>query len=108
MGANPARGKLAWHTVASCSWMSSPSSAHQTLEVLRQPLEDRVVTISRAQGSITFPANFMLVAAMNPCPCGNYGDPVKACVCSESTVSRYQRRISGPLLDRIDIFVDRI
>ncbi len=83
-----------------------PEFGHQTLEVLRQPLEDRVVTISRAQGSITFPANFMLVAAMNPCPCGNYGDPVKACVCSESTVSRYQRRISGPLLDRIDIFVE--
>ena len=83
-----------------------PEFGHQTLEVLRQPLEDRVVTISRAQGSITFPANFMLVAAMNPCPCGNYCDPVKACVCSESTVSRYQRRISGPLFDRIDIFVE--
>jgi magnesium chelatase family protein len=74
--------------------------------VLRQPLEDHQVTISRALGSVTFPANFMLVAAMNPCPCGNYGDPVKACTCSESTVSRYQRRISGPLLDRIDIFVE--
>jgi magnesium chelatase family protein len=83
-----------------------PEFGQQTLEVLRQPLEDHVVTISRAQGSVTFPANFMLVAAMNPCPCGNYGDPVKACVCSESTVSRYQRRISGPLLDRIDIFVE--
>ena len=83
-----------------------PEFGQQTLEVLRQPLEDRVVTISRANGSVTFPANFMLVAAMNPCPCGNYGDPVKACICSESTVSRYQRRISGPLLDRIDIFVE--
>ena len=57
------------------------------------------------QGSITFPANFMMVAAMNPCPCGYYGDPVKECTCSMSTISRYQRRISGPLLDRIDIFV---
>jgi magnesium chelatase family protein len=83
-----------------------PEFGQQTLEVLRQPLEDHLVTISRAHGSVTFPANFMLVAAMNPCPCGNYGDPVKACVCSESTVSRYQRRISGPLLDRIDIFVE--
>ncbi len=78
----------------------------QTLEALRQPLEDHMVTISRAHGSVTFPANFMLVAAMNPCPCGNYGDPIKACICSESNVSRYQRRISGPLLDRIDLFVE--
>ena len=83
-----------------------PEFGQQTLEVLRQPLEDHVVTISRAQGSVTFPANFMLIAAMNPCPCGNFGDPIKACVCSESTVSRYQRRISGPLMDRIDIFVE--
>jgi magnesium chelatase family protein len=83
-----------------------PEFGQQTLEVLRQPLEDHVVTISRAHGSVTFPANFMLVAAMNPCPCGNYGDPIKACSCSESTVARYQRRISGPLLDRIDLFVE--
>jgi magnesium chelatase family protein len=83
-----------------------PEFGQQTLEVLRQPLEDHVVTISRAHGSVTFPANFMLVAAMNPCPCGNYGDPVKVCSCSESAVSRYQRRISGPLLDRIDLFVE--
>jgi magnesium chelatase family protein len=83
-----------------------PEFGQQTLEVLRQPLEDHLVTISRAQGSVTFPANFMLIAAMNPCPCGNYGDPVKACACSDSTVSRYQRRISGPLMDRIDIFVE--
>src|SRR6195256_244056 len=82
-----------------------PEFGQQTLEVLRQPLEDHVVTISRAQGSVTFPANFMLVAAMNPCPCGNYGDPLKPCVCSESTVARYQHRLSGPLLDRIDIFI---
>lgn len=81
-----------------------PEFGHTVLEVLRQPIEDKVVTISRAQGSITFPANFMMVAAMNPCPCGYYGDPVKECTCSFSTISRYQRRISGPLLDRIDIF----
>ena len=83
-----------------------PEFSQQVLEVLRQPVEDRVVTIARAHSTVTFPANFMLVAAMNPCPCGFYGDPTKECSCSEATVSRYQKRISGPLLDRIDIFVD--
>ncbi|MBI4199679.1 MAG: YifB family Mg chelatase-like AAA ATPase [Chloroflexi bacterium] len=83
-----------------------PEFGHSVLEVLRQPMEDKVVTISRAQGSLTFPANFMLVAAMNPCPCGYYGDPQKACTCTPSMVTRYQKRISGPLLDRIDIFVE--
>ncbi len=83
-----------------------PEFGHAVLEALRQPLEDKVVTISRAQGSATFPTNFMLVAAMNPCPCGYYGDPVRECTCSPSLVSRYQRRVSGPLLDRIDIFVE--
>ena len=83
-----------------------PEFGQTVLEVLRQPMEDRTVTISRAHGTTTFPSNFMLVAAMNPCPCGFYGDPTKECTCSESTVSRYQKRISGPLLDRIDIFVE--
>ena len=83
-----------------------PEFGQTDLEVLRQPLEDKMVTISRAQGSVTFPANFMLVGAMNPCPCGYYGDPVKPCTCSPVVVSRYQKRISGPLLDRIDIFVE--
>ena len=82
-----------------------PEFGHAVLEVLRQPLEDNTVTISRAQGSVTFPANFMMVAAMNPCPCGYYSDPVKECTCTPSMISRYQKRISGPLLDRIDIFV---
>jgi magnesium chelatase family protein len=80
--------------------------APRVLEVLRQPIEDKVVTISRAQGSLTFPANFQLIGAMNPCPCGYYGDPVKACTCSASTITRYQKRLSGPMLDRIDIHVD--
>lgn len=83
-----------------------PEFGQAVLEVLRQPMEDRVVTISRARGSVTYPANFMLVAAMNPCPCGFYQDPTKECTCGESTVSRYQKRISGPLLDRMDIFVE--
>ncbi len=83
-----------------------PEFGSRTLEVLRQPLEDKVVTISRAQGTLTFPANFQLVAAMNPCPCGYYGDPTRACTCAPGVVTKYQRRISGPLLDRIDIHVE--
>jgi len=83
-----------------------PEFGMRVLEVLRQPLEDKVVTISRARGSHTFPANFMLVAAMNPCPCGYFGDPRRDCSCSSATVTRYQKRISGPLLDRIDIHVE--
>jgi magnesium chelatase family protein len=83
-----------------------PEFGMRVLEVLRQPLEDKVVTISRAQGSLTFPANFQLVGAMNPCPCGYYGDPIKPCTCSNMVVSKYQKRISGPLLDRIDIHVE--
>jgi magnesium chelatase family protein len=82
-----------------------PEFGSRVLEVLRQPIEDKMVTISRAQGSLTFPANCQLIAAMNPCPCGYYGDPVRACTCSNSTVSKYQKRVSGPLLDRIDIHI---
>ena len=82
-----------------------PEFGRNVLEVLRQPLEDKHVTISRARGSLTFPANFQLVAAMNPCPCGYYGDPQKACTCSQGAITTYQKRISGPLLDRIDIHV---
>jgi magnesium chelatase family protein len=83
-----------------------PEFGHSLLEVLRQPLEDKVVTISRAQGRVTFPSSFMLVGAMNPCPCGYYGDPFRKCTCPPSLVSRYQRRISGPFIDRVDIFVE--
>ncbi len=83
-----------------------PEFSMRVLEVMRQPMEDKVVTIARAQGSLTFPANFQLIAAMNPCPCGYYGDPVKACTCSSAMVTKYQKRISGPLLDRIDIHIE--
>jgi len=83
-----------------------PEFGRRVLEVLRQPLEDKHVTISRAQGSLTFPANFQLLGAMNPCPCGFFGDPVKACSCSSVTITRYQKRISGPMLDRIDIHIE--
>ncbi len=83
-----------------------PEFSTYALEVLRQPLEDRVVTISRAAGTLTFPASFTLVAAMNPCPCGHFGDPLKACTCSPGAVQRYRQRISGPLLDRIDLHVE--
>ncbi len=82
-----------------------PEFGPRVLEVMRQPIEDKIVTISRAQGSLTFPAAFMLIAAMNPCPCGYYGDPVKPCSCSSGMVTKYQKRISGPLLDRIDIHI---
>jgi magnesium chelatase family protein len=76
------------------------------LEVLFQPLEDKVVTISRVQGKITYPANFILVASMKPCPCGFINDPVKKCSCSAMAISRYQKKIRGPLLDRIDIHIE--
>jgi len=72
---------------------------------MRQPLEDRNVTISRASGTLTFPANFMLVCAMNPCPCGYYGDSLKECTCSQAKIHQYRQRISGPLLDRIDLHI---
>ena len=83
-----------------------PEFGRNALEVLRQPIEDNVISISRAQGTITYPTNFMLVAARNPCPCGYYRDAAKQCVCSIHEIGRYSRRISGPLLDRMDIFVD--
>ncbi|HZU14756.1 MAG TPA: YifB family Mg chelatase-like AAA ATPase [Chloroflexota bacterium] len=80
--------------------------AHNSLEALRQPLEDGVVTISRAQGSVTFPAKFMLVGAMNPCPCGFASDPDRECTCTQQQILRYQKKLSGPLVDRIDVHVE--
>jgi magnesium chelatase family protein len=82
-----------------------PEFSSQSLEALRQPLEDKVVTISRASGTLTFPANFILIAAMNPCKCGYRGDPIKQCTCTSIEVQRYQKRISGPILDRIDLLM---
>lgn len=83
-----------------------PEFRKNVLEVMRQPLEDGMVTISRASTSITYPANFMLVAAMNPCPCGYFGDPQKECTCTPIQIQKYRAKVSGPLLDRIDIHIE--
>ena len=83
-----------------------PEFNRQVLESLRQPLEDGVVTVSRASGSLEFPAKFILAAAQNPCPCGYATDPDKECVCSPTQIIKYQRRVSGPLLDRIDLHIE--
>ena len=100
---HPGEVSLAHHGVLFLDEL--PEFGKRVLEVLRQPIEDKQVTISRARGSLTFPANFQLIAAMNPCPCGYYGDPVKPCTCSYASITTYQKRISGPLLDRIDMHV---
>ena len=83
-----------------------PEFSRNVLENLRQPLEDGLITVSRAQGTLEFPARFTLVAAMNPCPCGNATDPEKACSCSPASIIKYQRKISGPILDRIDLHIE--
>jgi magnesium chelatase family protein len=83
-----------------------PEFSRNVLEALRQPLEDREVVVSRAQGAVRFPARFMLVATMNPCPCGYYTDPVRTCRCHPQQIQRYMTKISGPLLDRIDIHLE--
>ena len=83
-----------------------PEYSRGALEALRQPLEDRVITITRAGGAVTFPADFILCASMNPCPCGNYGSAVRPCTCTPAQIRKYRSRISGPLLDRIDLQVE--
>jgi magnesium chelatase family protein len=83
-----------------------PEFGTRLLEMLRQPLEDKQLTIARSAGSVTFPSSFMLIGSMNPCPCGWYSDPVRECSCTNTMVTRYQKRVSGPLLDRIDIHIE--
>ena len=82
-----------------------PEYPRHLLEALRQPLEDKEITISRANDKITFPADFMLIATMNPCPCGYLGDPTHECTCTVAQIERYQKKLSGPLLDRIDLYI---
>jgi magnesium chelatase family protein len=105
-GGNPQPGEisLAHHGVLFLDEL--PEFKRSVLEVMRQPLEDRKVTISRAKVSVDFPANFMLIASMNPCPCGYYNHPEKECVCGPGVVQRYLNKVSGPLLDRIDLHVE--
>ncbi len=83
-----------------------PEFARNVLEVLRQPLEEKRIAISRTKMSIEYPANFMLVCSMNPCPCGNYGNPNIECTCTPNVIQKYTSKISGPLLDRIDIHIE--
>ncbi len=105
-GSNPSPGEisLAHRGVLFCD--EFPEYPRHVLESLRQPMEDGVVTISRAKGSVTYPASFILVAASNPCPCGYFGDSKRACTCLPGQITRYEKRVSGPILDRIDIHVD--
>ncbi|MBL8029728.1 MAG: YifB family Mg chelatase-like AAA ATPase [Candidatus Doudnabacteria bacterium] len=105
-GANPKPGEITLSHRGVLFLDEFPEFPRNVLEALRQPLEDGVVTVARASGSFTFPAKFTLVAAQNPCPCGYYGDNVQKCQCSPTQIFKYQKKISGPLLDRIDLHVE--
>lgn len=105
-GASPKPGEITLSHRGILFLDEFPEFPRNVLEALRQPLEDGVVTVSRASGSFTFPAKFTLVAAQNPCPCGYYGDPTKQCQCTPGQIFKYQKKVSGPLLDRIDLHVE--
>jgi magnesium chelatase family protein len=104
-GANPRPGEATLAHRGVLFMDEFPEFEKRVIEALRQPLEDRVITVARARGTAVFPAKFTLVAAMNPCPCGNYGHPEVACICSPGALERYRRKISGPIADRIDLWV---
>lgn len=105
-GGNPQPGEISLANNGVLFLDELPEFKRTVLEVMRQPMEERRVTISRAKVSIEYPANFMLVASMNPCPCGYYNHPEKECVCAPGVVQRYLSKVSGPLLDRIDLHVE--